>query len=156
MLSRIAVWMSFRFLGTFNIPSSRFSAARKSGARPQKVFAQFGLTSSPPKSIHTLLMSVAGLPREWCLAMFGVCLVGIDAPQSPKDFCDLLVPFYRCPGESRHPHATRSINVPFLHVQYSRNYPPNPKPCYSVEPCKSLRPSRSAKVRDPAISIMLQ
>ena len=62
-------------------------------------------------------------PRECGLAIPGVWLVGIDTLLFQKHFYNLLMPFSGRPRKSRTPHAIGPINIPFLHLRYTKLSP---------------------------------
>ena len=51
------------------------------------------------------------------------------------------------------PRAIGCINIPFLHLQYSRNYPHDAGQSYSMESGRSGMPSRAMRVRARTYSI---
>ena len=82
----------------FTTPSCPNIATDESGVRLDSVSTGSGLTSSRSKRIFTTpLMSFLSRLREWRLATFGVCLVGIDALSLQKHLYYPLMPLLNRP-----------------------------------------------------------
>jgi len=113
------------------------AAAHESGVQPCLFSTELGLTSSHLKSIFTIssfLCSAAqesGVRTDLVLAWSGETL------PPPKT---IFKPHYNCPCESSNPHAIGCINVPFLHLQYSRDHLDDPVRYYSGSPVNPTGP----------------